>query len=174
MKFQSSPIYASDEYEQRKTPPVNHSNNQTRDENITYGTIKQPFSTYNTQPPIYNTILEQTPYSAQNGQINVQDVRATGNRPDYLEFERNTLDYRIFNPADNKNVEFRNKTGSKNPEYRHSGSDFMTSSSEFSANGPTSIASTATLNRGTSTLNKIRNNRNHIITDTIPGPESCV
>lgn len=50
----------------------------------------------------------------------------------------------------------------------------MTSSSEFSTNGPTSIASTATLNRGNSTLNKIRNNRNHIITDTIPGPESCV
>ncbi|KFB42107.1 hypothetical protein ZHAS_00009768 [Anopheles sinensis] len=56
-----------------------------------------------------------------------------------------------------------------NPEYRYSGSEFVTDLLDFgSAPSPSSGSS----NVG-ATLTKNRN-RQHIITDTLPGPESCV
>ncbi|XP_058467810.1 uncharacterized protein LOC131440502 isoform X2 [Malaya genurostris] len=58
--------------------------------------------------------------------------------------------------------------GSGNPEYRYSGSEFATDLMDFS-NVPSPSSSS---NTG-ATLSKNRN-RQHIITDTLPGPESCV
>lgn len=114
------------------------------------------------------------------------------NRPDYLEFESNTLDYRILNSVvhqdqyqqqqQNNSLENRQKTLGKpnqniNSEYhRNSDTEFVKNSTDFiSNNGGGPSSGTLTRGSGTSTLNKFRNNtRNHIITDTIPGPESCV
>uniref|UniRef100_A0A182J3I6 Uncharacterized protein n=1 Tax=Anopheles atroparvus TaxID=41427 RepID=A0A182J3I6_ANOAO len=57
-----------------------------------------------------------------------------------------------------------------NPEYRYSGSEFVTDLLDFgSAPSPSSGSS----NVVGATLTKNRN-RQHIITDTLPGPESCV
>lgn len=100
-------------------------------------------------------------------------------RPDYLDFESNSLDYRILNATNStaQDVNMRSKTLNSN-DFRHSGSDFIASNitNEFSQQQQhqTDGNLTATLQRGSSTLNKFRNSRNHIITDTIPGPESCV
>uniref|UniRef100_A0A182PIY1 Uncharacterized protein n=1 Tax=Anopheles epiroticus TaxID=199890 RepID=A0A182PIY1_9DIPT len=55
-----------------------------------------------------------------------------------------------------------------NPEYRYSGSEFVTDLLDFSSAPSPSSGSTVG-----ATLTKTRN-RQHIITDTLPGPESCV
>uniref|UniRef100_A0A182FAU9 Uncharacterized protein n=1 Tax=Anopheles albimanus TaxID=7167 RepID=A0A182FAU9_ANOAL len=61
-----------------------------------------------------------------------------------------------------------------NPEYRYSGSEFVTDLLDFStAPSPSSSHSHPGGMPGTATLTKNRN-RQHIITDTLPGPESCV
>lgn len=135
-------------------------------------------------------------------------------RPEFLDYESNSLDYRILNTTNNiheNNVKMRSKPlKQQSNEYRNSGSDYtngplgLTSSTSSGAscgtaaigsatsnhistantsninNGPNEFSpisehNTSTLTRsGNSTLNKFRNSRNHIITDTIPGPESCV
>ncbi|XP_055524377.1 uncharacterized protein LOC129718023 isoform X2 [Wyeomyia smithii] len=63
-----------------------------------------------------------------------------------------------------------NASGSSggNPEYRYSGSEFATDLMDFSSVPSPSSSSTVG-----ATLSKARN-RQHIITDTLPGPESCV
>ncbi|XP_049278439.1 uncharacterized protein LOC125761396 [Anopheles funestus] len=58
--------------------------------------------------------------------------------------------------------------GAGNPEYRYSGSEFVTDLLDFSSAPSPSSGSTVG-----ATLTKTRN-RQHIITDTLPGPESCV
>uniref|UniRef100_A0A8W7PS24 Uncharacterized protein n=1 Tax=Anopheles coluzzii TaxID=1518534 RepID=A0A8W7PS24_ANOCL len=58
--------------------------------------------------------------------------------------------------------------GGGNPEYRYSGSEFVTDLLDFSSAPSPSSSSTVG-----ATLTKTRN-RQHIITDTLPGPESCV
>ncbi|XP_058813895.1 serine-rich adhesin for platelets isoform X2 [Topomyia yanbarensis] len=118
---------------------------------------------------------------------------------DRSDYEKN-LDYRLLNISNEiknnsaaNHIEYRNNlshtssnnqqsgissnsvscsrpqaNGSGNPEYRYSGSEFATDLMDFN-NVPSPSSST---NAGT-TLSKPRN-RQHIITDTLPGPESCV
>lgn len=151
---------------------------------------------------------------------NNSDKTTTGTgkiRPEFLDFESNSLDYRILNNANqttnnvHDNIKMRSKASNHNKqqqqqshEYRHSGSDFTSNGptimssaasacasasnhistanncNSTSTNGPNEYSplsdhnASSTLTRGSATLNKFRNSRNHIITDTIPGPESCV
>ncbi|XP_055627743.1 uncharacterized protein LOC129769468 [Toxorhynchites rutilus septentrionalis] len=72
--------------------------------------------------------------------------------------------------SSNRGQAVHTSTGSVsvNPEYRYSGSEYTTDLMEFS-NVPSPSSST---NIG-ATLAKSKN-RQHIITDTLPGPESCV
>lgn len=148
-------------------------------------------------------------------------------RPEYLNFERNTLDYRLKNQqpigdAQNNFTDCRslnravavagahnncnnsNNSSSKSiiddnyhhqqQQHRYSGSDFMTNNIDFSltnnSNQLTNNMSSLLPNVGrivsstssmpvssTATLTNSKNgrqSRNHIITDTLPGPESCV
>ncbi|XP_062702021.1 uncharacterized protein LOC115257156 isoform X3 [Aedes albopictus] len=127
---------------------------------------------------------------------------STTDPTDPLDYDKN-LDYRLLNISNEiknssttNHIEYRNNshnssnnlqagvsgnsacsnrphTGSTggsggNPEYRYSGSEFATDLMDFS-NVPSPSSST---NIG-ATLSKNRN-RQHIITDTLPGPESCV
>lgn len=106
------------------------------------------------------------------------------NQDSYLEFERTTLDHRLLNNNNNSSV-INNNSNKDNLEYLNR------------VNGPTNpFSSAAALNQDygneepidyknlanqiattisniNSTLNRSRN-RNHIVTDTLPGPESCV
>ncbi|XP_065086575.1 uncharacterized protein side-III isoform X2 [Ochlerotatus camptorhynchus] len=119
---------------------------------------------------------------------------------DPLDYDKN-LDYRLLNISNEiknssttNHIEYRNNihnssnnlqtgissstassnrpqagsTGGSNPEYRYSGSEFASDLMDFS-NVPSPSSST---NIG-ATLSKNRN-RQHIITDSLPGPESCV
>lgn len=79
-----------------------------------------------------------------------------------------TLDYRLLSsvkeddePICQNGVTTTGSKGSNSKhEYRYSGSDFSMSECISNSN--------------TSTLGNKNRNRNHIITDTLPGPESCV
>lgn len=114
---------------------------------------------------------------------------------DPLDYDKN-LDYRLLNISNEiknnstaNHIEYRNNnhhsssnlqlgssssrppqtgSGGPNPEYRYSGSEYASDLMDFS-NVPSPSSST---NVG-ATLTKNRN-RQHIITDTLPGPESCV
>lgn len=96
--------------------------------------------------------------------------------PEFLNFERNTLDYRLKNLpviADQQNnIDYRSTSQQRNEhskndsEFRLSGSDFVTNNIDYSAQG----SLTSSSGGGKSS----RLSRNHIITDTLPGPESCV
>lgn len=118
---------------------------------------------------------------------------------DTLDYDKN-LDYRLLsisneikNNSTTNHIEYRNNnhnssnnlqsgvsssrrqavnhptgSGGINPEYRYSGSEYATDLMDFS-NVPSPSSST---NIG-ATLPKSKN-RQHIITDTLPGPESCV
>lgn len=73
------------------------------------------------------------------------------------------LDYRLLSSVkeDDESAASSKSAGAIKPEYRYSGSDFSMSECISNSN--------------TSTLGNNKNrNRNHIITDTLPGPESCV
>lgn len=104
-------------------------------------------------------------------------------RPEYLNFDRDTLDHRLKNsaPSDDlqKNVELRSKNNGigckpSSDEYnRLSGSEYVTNNIDFS-NSNQIIQIQQRINNSSTMNNKNRQSRNHIITDTLPGPESCV
>lgn len=92
-------------------------------------------------------------------------------------------------PIPQNHIEYRQRNGTKhNDEYRLSaGSDLMANQVDFNSLSNSSIANqlaaqsqTATMPRVNSTTisskdtNRNHSSRNHIITDTLPGPESCV
>lgn len=104
-------------------------------------------------------------------------------RPEYLNFDRNTLDYRLKNAAaaaDLQNsVELRSKNNGSvckpSDEYnRLSGSDYVTNNIDFSLSNSNQMIQMQRVNNSSTMNNKNRQSRNHIITDTLPGPESCV
>lgn len=76
----------------------------------------------------------------------------------------------LISSNSNSNILLRNNNHSaaatSNNEYRYSGSDFSMNESNTSTLGS---KSNSRINNSTST-----SNRSHIITDTLPGPESCV
>lgn len=103
-------------------------------------------------------------------------------RPEYLNFDRSTLDYRLKNSAaaDLQNsVELRSKNNGSvckpADEYnRLSGSDYVTNNIDFSLSNSNQMIQMQRVNNSSTMNNKNRQSRNHIITDTLPGPESCV
>lgn len=103
-------------------------------------------------------------------------------RPEYLNFDRNTLDYRLKNSvaADlQNNVELRSKNNGSvckpSDEYnRLSGSEYVTNNIDFSQSNSNQMIQMQRVSNSSTMNNKNRQSRNHIITDTLPGPESCV
>lgn len=107
----------------------------------------------------------------------------TPHRPEYLNFDRNTLDYRLKNTVASadlqNNVELRSKNNGSvckpSDEYnRLSGSEYVTNNIDFSLSNSNQMMQMQRVNNSSTMNNKNRQSRNHIITDTLPGPESCV
>lgn len=197
--FQSSPVYGTQDYEQKLTPS-SRSSTLRRGENKST-TLNKTYTTLPSQPNIYDSISIKT-VNQQNGnnaavvadlQLVVPSSTAGPNtdaqslRPEYLNFERNTLDYRLkpstaVAAADGQHtIDYRTRNGgnsiSKNDEFRLSGSDFVcTNNVDYSVGGSNQMSALLQRVNNSTTLTKngTRQSRNHIITDTLPGPESCV
>lgn len=195
--FQSSPVYGTQDYEQKLTPS-SRSSTLRRGENKS-STLNKTYTTLPSQPNIYDSISIKT-VNHQNGntaavvadlQLVVPSSTAANtdaNRAEYLNFERNTLDYRLkpttatITAADGQHtIDYRTRNGgntiSKNDEFRLSGSDFVsTNNVDYSVGGSNQISALLQRVNNSTTLTKngTRQSRNHIITDTLPGPESCV
>lgn len=95
-------------------------------------------------------VTNYTNYTNQSSQLPTQ-------------LQTQTLDYRLLSSVKEDEEPISHSSTSKGgsrPEYRYSGSDFSMSECISNSN--------------TSTLGNKSRNRNHIITDTLPGPESCV
>lgn len=163
-------------------------------------TLNKTYTTLPSQPNIYDSISIKT-VNQHNGsntavvadlQLVVPSSTAGPNtdtqshRPEYLNFERNTLDYRLKPSAaavadGQHTIDYRTRNGgnsiSKNDEFRLSGSDFMsTNNVDYSVGGSNQMSALLQRVNNSTTLTKngTRQSRNHIITDTLPGPESCV
>lgn len=200
--FQSSPVYGTQDYEQKLTPS-SRSSTLRRGENKT-STLNKTYTTLPSQPNIYDSISIKTLNQQNNSSATVAaDLQlivpssAAGpktdpqsHRPEYLNFERNTLDYRLkpssaggVAVADGQHtIDYRSRNGgnsiSKNDEFRLSGSDFVSTTTNVDYSVGSSNQMSALMQRvnnsTTLTKNGTRQSRNHIITDTLPGPESCV
>ncbi|CAO1433875.1 unnamed protein product [Diamesa serratosioi] len=96
------------------------------------------------------------------------------NEDGFLEYERTTLDHRLGNSISCENAEALNQSNNgliiSSEQQRYSGSDYANDTMDYK-NLANQIANT--ISNINSTLNRSRN-RNHIITDALPGPESCV
>lgn len=96
------------------------------------------------------------------------------NQDGFLEYERTTLDHRLGNSISCENADTLNQSNSglngDSEQQRYSGSDYANDTMDYK-NLANQIANT--ISNINSTLNRSRN-RNHIITDALPGPESCV
>ncbi|XP_055695967.1 uncharacterized protein LOC129797437 isoform X2 [Lutzomyia longipalpis] len=190
-----SPTYSCQDFEQK---PANSQGTTQREALVSYATLRP--STYGSsgssgmdytiqQPPIYTAISDtgggggiQYPTSAQNGLLPVNGspggsikVPEEAPRPEYLHFERSTLDYqRIYSETEDpeKLVTTTSKAlQSAGQDFRHP--EFTSNATEITTNvGNHMGAKVPRVN--SSSLPKNRNTRNHIITDTLPGPESCV
>lgn len=90
----------------------------------------------------------------------------------FLEFERAVLDNRLSVGVNNGNeeYEFMNPNGPNVNNERYTATDFANDTMDYK-NLANQIANT--ISNINSTLNRSRN-RNHIITENLPGPESCV
>lgn len=96
------------------------------------------------------------------------------NQDGFVEYERTTLDHRLGNSISCENADTLNQSNSglngDSEQQRYSGSDYANDTMDYK-NLANQIANT--ISNINSTLNRSRN-RNHIITDALPGPESCV
>lgn len=95
------------------------------------------------------------------------------NSDNFLEFERAVLDNRLgvgVNNGSSEEYEFMNPNGPNVNNERYSASDFANDTMDYK-NLANQIANT--ISNINSTLNRSRN-RNHILTENLPGPESCV
>lgn len=188
---QISPTYSCQDFEQK---PPNHQGTAQRDNLVNYATLRP--ATYGSsssstmdytiqQPPLYTAINDsgggsvQYSSSTQNGLLPIntsstmsQSATDEPSRPDYLHFERSSLEYqRIYSESEDPD-----KLVANSKTLQSTGQDFR--HAEF----PATEMSTSVGNHlagkmprvNSSSLPKNRNTRNHIITDTLPGPESCV
>lgn len=181
-------------------------------------TLNRTFPNHVQPQQIYDSIGTTKPstplqYHASADSAALQNTNHTSStvahRPEYLSFERNTLDYRLKNSAVNMadlqnsltDCRSLNRTGTATHngtnsssssksiddyhQHRYSGSDFMANNIDFSLTNSNQLSSLLPTGRGTcsttlTTATLTNNNknsrqsRNHIITDTLPGPESCV
>lgn len=94
------------------------------------------------------------------------------NSDNFLEFERAVLDNRLGVGVNNggEQYEFANPNGPNVNNERYPASDFANETTDYK-NLANQIANT--ISNINSTLNRSRN-RNHILTENLPGPESCV
>lgn len=96
------------------------------------------------------------------------------NADNFLDFERAVLDNRLGGGVNNSNVdyEFMNSNGPNvnNERSYTAAADFSNETMDYK-NLANQIANT--ISNINSTLNRSRN-RNHILTENLPGPESCV
>jgi hypothetical protein len=94
------------------------------------------------------------------------------NSDNFLEFERAVLDNRLGVGVNNgsEEYEFMNPNGPNVNNERYSATDYANDSMDYK-NLANQIANT--ISNINSTLNRSRN-RNHILTENLPGPESCV
>lgn len=154
---------------------------------VNYGATAANASNFHKMSPDYNNLNSlisgaNNPNSVPNGLAVSQDL------PDsYIEFERTTLDHRLLNSSTNNtntssHNHLNNNNKDNNLEYlnRVNGptNPFSAAAQEYSDSEPIDYKNIAnqiatTISNINSTLNRSRN-RNHIVTDTLPGPESCV
>lgn len=151
--------------------------------NTTSGTSNLPNTTnnnsfhkmspeYNNLNNMFNNTNATTTVAASNNHNLNNELLA--NEDGFLEYERTTLDHRLGNSISCENAESLNQSSnglnSTNEQQRYSGSDYANDTMDYK-NLANQIANT--ISNINSTLNRSRN-RNHIITDALPGPESCV
>lgn len=136
------------------------------------------------------------------GVITSPSAAGASERPEYLSFERHTLDYRLNGNTSNGKPStdggpLRNGVPlGPRADFIGSGGDYAVGRASPSTLTPTASGAAATalllqqrINQSTATLQRLqqhahnganagtttsRQSRNHIITDTLPGPESCV
>lgn len=106
---------------------------------------------------------------AVNSHLKNELLENSGN---FLEFERAVLDNRLGGVVNNgsEQYEFMNPNGSNVNSERYAGNEFANEGMDYK-NLANQIANT--ISNINSTLNRSRN-RNHILTENLPGPESCV
>lgn len=94
------------------------------------------------------------------------------NSDNFLEFERAVLDNRLNVGVNNgsEEYEFMSPNGPNINNERYTATDYANDSTDYK-NLANQIANT--ISNINSTLNRSRN-RNHILTENLPGPESCV
>lgn len=107
--------------------------------------------------------------SAVNSHLKNELLESSNN---FLDFERAVLDNRLGTVVNNSNeeYEFMNSNGPNVNNERYSAADYANDSMDYK-NLANQIANT--ISNINSTLNRSRN-RNHILTENLPGPESCV
>lgn len=160
-------------------PPLNYTYS-----NSTSGTSNLPNITNNNSfhkmSPEYNNLNNMfnnanatvsAATASNNHNLNNEPIP---NQDGFLEYERTTLDHRLGNSISCENTDSLNQSNSglsgDSEQQRYSGSDYTNDTMEYK-NLANQIAHT--ISNINSTLNRSRN-RNHIITDALPGPESCV
>lgn len=170
-----------------------HTDGITIDNTILESTYPDHHHNFFIQPPHYSILGNSEPpheYTKSYSTIIVSSTATTSSSSTTTPYQTHTntnqipIDYsRLLNNGDvidpnnllitnsnsNSNILLRNNYSSSaatNNEYRYSGSDFSMNESNTSTLG----------SKSNSRINNSNNasNRSHIITDTLPGPESCV
>ena len=164
--------YGTSNFDQKSTPSSKQSTLKRNHEANNYSLMQQSKSPMMEYEKPYNYTNQFNHFNYKNS----PDPPGSGGSggscgSNNLDYDKN-LDYRLLNISQNKlnNHIDSNNINSKspaNPEYRYSGSEFVVSDLVDYSNASTSSSNLS------ATLTKSRN-RNHIITDTLPGPESCV
>ncbi|KAG4067835.1 hypothetical protein HA402_010521, partial [Bradysia odoriphaga] len=191
-----SPVYASQDYNDHKLTPSSHASslrrnndgkNASMNKSLTLSSTSQASNIYDSIGP--KLLSNTTDHHQLIPTMQISNAQNTNtlpslptHRPEYLNFDRNTLDYRLKNSVGvdlQANVELRSKNNGSvcNPsdEYnRLSGSDYVTNNIDFSLSNSNQMIQMQRVNNSSTMNNKNRQSRNHIITDTLPGPESCV
>lgn len=150
-------------------PPLNYTVNY----NSTSGAANASTS-YRKISPEYNNLNNlfngtSATTSAVNSHLKNELLESSDN---FLEFERAVLDNRLGGSVNNgsEEYEFMNPNGPNVNNERYSANEFANENMDYK-NLANQIANT--ISNINSTLNRSRN-RNHILTENLPGPESCV
>lgn len=149
--------------------------NYTVNYNSTSDASNASTSSYRKISPEYNNLNNlfngtNGPTSAVNSHLKNELLESSDN---FLDFERAVLDNRLGSAAVNKGneeYEFMNSNGPNVNNERYSANEYANDSMDYK-NLANQIANT--ISNINSTLNRSRN-RNHILTENLPGPESCV
>ncbi|CRK88287.1 CLUMA_CG002066, isoform A [Clunio marinus] len=134
-------------------------------------------STYRKISPEYNNLnnlfnsTNTTTSATVNSHLKNELLESSDN---FLEFERAVLDNRLSSGVNNSNEEYEFTNNANGPNVNNerfqSTNEFVNETMDYK-NLANQIANT--ISNINSTLNRSRN-RNHILTENLPGPESCV